>query len=219
MPAGATPVMVVNSAGQLGRVAEESVEPYGARACACAKHVRKGSRVMVDGELAWRDWTDQQDKRREAVTFGARQVLFEGARSRTDSGDGARHWASDVIGSRDLSHRRFDDGDVLLRRSAADSDAGDHLALVGERDAAADRGVVPGIGRGSPGRDAPLAAGPSASDHQSSTGRQLSRIPRARRHVGGLPAGGHDPAPGAIRAPGGAPMAPIIDWRILQPTE
>ena len=81
-------MMVVNSAGQLRRVAEESVEAYGERARASAEYVGKGSRVVVDGELAWRDWTDQQDKRREAVTFGARQVVFEGARSRTDSGDG-----------------------------------------------------------------------------------------------------------------------------------
>src|SRR5256886_1784512 len=43
--------------------------------------------------------------------------------------------------SYDLSHRRFDDGDVLLCRSAADSDAGDHLALAGERHTAAHRGV------------------------------------------------------------------------------
>src|SRR6476469_9897843 len=43
--------------------------------------------------------------------------------------------------SSDLSHRRFDDGNVLLRRSAADSDAGDHLVLAGERHAAAHRGV------------------------------------------------------------------------------
>src|SRR5437660_12456058 len=40
-----------------------------------------------------------------------------------------------------LAHRRFDDGNVLLRRSAADSDAGDHLALAGERHAPAHRGV------------------------------------------------------------------------------
>src|SRR5205085_5138113 len=94
--------MVVNSAGQLGRVAEESVEPYGARACACAEYVRARERTAVMG---------------------------------------ARHWASDVLGRRDLSHRRFDDGDVLFRRSAADSDAGDHLVVAGERHAAAHGGV------------------------------------------------------------------------------
>lgn len=46
-----------------------------------------------------------------------------------------------MLDSYDLSHRRLDDGNVLFRRSAADSDAGDHLALAGERDAAAHRGV------------------------------------------------------------------------------
>jgi single-stranded DNA-binding protein len=47
--------MVVNAAGQLGRVAEESVEAYGARARACAEFVGKGSRVVVDAELDWRE--------------------------------------------------------------------------------------------------------------------------------------------------------------------
>ena len=71
--------MVVNATGQLGRVAEESVEAYGGRARACAEFVGKGSRVVVDAELDWREWTDEQDKRREAVTLRARPVLVGGA--------------------------------------------------------------------------------------------------------------------------------------------
>jgi hypothetical protein len=43
-----------------------------------------------------------------------------------------------------LAHRRFDDGNVLFCRSAADSDAGDHLALAGDRHAAAHRRVSTG---------------------------------------------------------------------------
>jgi len=57
-----------------------TVEVYGAQARACAQYLRKGSRVFVDAELDWREWTDQQDHKREAVTFKARQVLFEGPR-------------------------------------------------------------------------------------------------------------------------------------------
>jgi single-strand DNA-binding protein len=57
-----------------------TVEVYGAQARNCAQYLRKGSRVFVDAELDWREWTDQQDNKREAVTFKARQVLFEGAR-------------------------------------------------------------------------------------------------------------------------------------------
>ena len=57
-----------------------TVEVYGAQGRACAQYLRKGSRVFVDAELDWREWTDQQDNKREAVTFKARQVLFEGPR-------------------------------------------------------------------------------------------------------------------------------------------
>ena len=59
-----------------------TVEAYGAQARACAQYLGKGSRVVVDAELDWREWTDQQQNRREAVTFRARQVLFEGGRPR-----------------------------------------------------------------------------------------------------------------------------------------
>jgi single-strand DNA-binding protein len=59
-----------------------TVEVYGGRARACAQYLGKGSRVVVDAELDWREWTDQQQNKREAVTFKARQVLFEGGRSK-----------------------------------------------------------------------------------------------------------------------------------------
>ncbi len=59
-----------------------TVEVYGAQARACAQYLDKGSRVVIDAELDWREWTDQQQNKREAVTLKARQVLFEGARSR-----------------------------------------------------------------------------------------------------------------------------------------
>jgi hypothetical protein len=39
----------------------------------------KGSRVVVDAELDWREGIDQQNNRREAVTLMASQVVFEGA--------------------------------------------------------------------------------------------------------------------------------------------
>jgi single-strand DNA-binding protein len=56
-----------------------TVEVYGAQARACAQYLARGSRVVVDAELDWREWTDQQQNKREAVTFRARQVLFEGS--------------------------------------------------------------------------------------------------------------------------------------------
>ena len=46
-----------------------TVEVYGAQARACAEYLGKGSRVVVDGELDWREWTAQEQKRREAVVL------------------------------------------------------------------------------------------------------------------------------------------------------
>jgi single-strand DNA-binding protein len=57
-----------------------TVEAYGGQAQSCAKYLHKGSRVVVDAELDWREWTDPQDNKREAVTFRARKILFEGGR-------------------------------------------------------------------------------------------------------------------------------------------
>ena len=68
-----------------------TVEVFGAQARACAEYLAKGSRVFVDGEPDWREWTDQQNNKREAVTFKARQVLFEGTRREPNpDGNGSR---------------------------------------------------------------------------------------------------------------------------------
>jgi single-stranded DNA-binding protein len=61
-----------------------TVEVYGAQARACFEYLAKGSRVMVD-ELDWREWTEQNNNRREAVTLRARRVTFESGRARTDT--------------------------------------------------------------------------------------------------------------------------------------
>ena len=54
-----------------------TVEVYGPQASLCAERLGKGSRVVVDGQLDWREWTDQEQNRREAVVLRARQILFE----------------------------------------------------------------------------------------------------------------------------------------------
>ncbi len=57
-----------------------TVEVYGAAGRGCAQYLSKGSRVLVDAELDWYEWTDPDEKKREAVTLRARQVIFEGGR-------------------------------------------------------------------------------------------------------------------------------------------
>jgi single-strand DNA-binding protein len=54
-----------------------TVEVYGPQANLCAERLGKGSRVVVDAELDWREWTDHGQNRREAVVLRARQILFE----------------------------------------------------------------------------------------------------------------------------------------------
>jgi single-strand DNA-binding protein len=61
-----------------------TVEVYGPQATLCAERLSKGSRVVVDGALDWREWTDQEQNRREAVVLTARHILFEGLRSGAD---------------------------------------------------------------------------------------------------------------------------------------
>ncbi len=67
-----------------------TVEVYGAHARSCAQYLR-GSRVVVDAELDWREWTDQQDNKRRGGEIEGRQVLFEGGRTASatagDSGE------------------------------------------------------------------------------------------------------------------------------------
>jgi single-strand DNA-binding protein len=79
-----------------------TVEVYGPQATLCAQRLGKGSRVVVDRELDWREWIDQQQNRREAVVLRARQILFEGprstlpARAHQRDGDGSPNRESDV---------------------------------------------------------------------------------------------------------------------------
>jgi single-strand DNA-binding protein len=58
-----------------------TIEVSGAQARTCAQHLATGSRVVIDAEPDWREWTDQRGSKREAVIFRARQVLFQSRRS------------------------------------------------------------------------------------------------------------------------------------------
>jgi single stranded DNA-binding protein len=47
-----------------------TVDVYGAQARACAEHLAKGSRVLVDAELDWRDWNDAENRKRRRSPSG-----------------------------------------------------------------------------------------------------------------------------------------------------
>jgi single-strand DNA-binding protein len=83
-----------------------TVEAYAGQARACAQYLGKGSRVVVEAELDWREWTDQENNRREAVTFRARQVLFEGraaGRAQDGSQGEAASTSDEIAVSRDTT--------------------------------------------------------------------------------------------------------------------
>ena len=94
LPSGTDVARLRVASGARRRSGEEWVEKtnyftdevYGAQAKLCAERLGKGSRVVIDGELDWREWTDQQEHRREVVVLRARQILFESVRSAPPAG-------------------------------------------------------------------------------------------------------------------------------------
>ena len=84
-----------------------TVEVYGPQAKLCTERLGKGSRVVVDGELDWREWTDQALNRREAVVLRARQILFEGPRSTPQTGADQRDGDVSPTSNRVSRPRRF----------------------------------------------------------------------------------------------------------------
>ena len=116
-----------------------TVEVYGPQASLCAERLGKGSRVVVDGELDWREWTDQAQNRREAVVLRARQILFErmGPARLADTDPAERDGSPDDesgTAAMETSPAGADDGAVLIRhlmRLAARPRTGGRQAQVG----------------------------------------------------------------------------------------
>lgn len=52
------------------------VSVFGPAGESVATYMRKGSRVAVDGRLAWREWETSDEQRREAVSIVADTVQF-----------------------------------------------------------------------------------------------------------------------------------------------
>jgi single-strand DNA-binding protein len=76
------------------------VSVWGAQGENCSRYLSKGRGVAVDGRLQWREWTDQQGNKRQAVDIVADSVQFLGGRDDAGNGNGfsssARATESDV---------------------------------------------------------------------------------------------------------------------------
>jgi single-strand DNA-binding protein len=61
------------------------VSVWGAQGENCAKYLTKGRGVAIDGRLRWREWTDQNQQKRQSVDIIADTVQFLGG-GREDAG-------------------------------------------------------------------------------------------------------------------------------------
>jgi single-strand DNA-binding protein len=64
------------------------VTVWGAQGENCAKYLSKGRPVAIDGRLRWREWTNPEGQKRQAVDIIAESVQFLGGRDDAGNGNG-----------------------------------------------------------------------------------------------------------------------------------
>lgn len=69
------------------------VSVWGAQGDNCQRYLSKGRGVAVDGRLQWREWTDNDGNKRQAVDIVAENVQFLGG-GNGETGSGAARPAS-----------------------------------------------------------------------------------------------------------------------------
>jgi single-strand DNA-binding protein len=62
------------------------VTVWGAQGENCARFLKKGRGVAVDGRLQWREWTDKEQNKRQSVDIIAETVQFLGGRDDAPGG-------------------------------------------------------------------------------------------------------------------------------------
>jgi single-strand DNA-binding protein len=67
-----------------------SVTVWGAQGENCSKFLEKGRPVAIDGRLDWREYTDKDGNKREAIEIVADRVQFLGSRDGGEAGNGSR---------------------------------------------------------------------------------------------------------------------------------
>ena len=91
-----------NSTGEWGeRPNYFSVTVFGAQGENCSRYLSKGRGVAVDGRLSWREYTDKDGNKREAVEIIADTVQFLGGGEGGGGGQEFRAQRSDVPANTD----------------------------------------------------------------------------------------------------------------------
>jgi single-strand DNA-binding protein len=94
------------------------VTVWGAQGESCNRYLTKGSGIMVDGRLSWREWDAQDGTKRQSVEIIAENTRFVGGRDGSGSGGGFE-------GGNRSGSSYSDDFTPAPARSAAPVPAGD----------------------------------------------------------------------------------------------
>jgi single-strand DNA-binding protein len=65
------------------------VTVWGAQGESCSRYLQKGSGILVDGRLEWREWDAQDGTKRQSVEIIAENTQFTGGRESATSGGGS----------------------------------------------------------------------------------------------------------------------------------
>jgi len=69
---------------------------FGKTAEICGKYLAKGSKVLIEGELTYRDWTDKDGNKRTSTEIIASNMQFVGARDQSRQQASASSEVDDV---------------------------------------------------------------------------------------------------------------------------
>jgi single-strand DNA-binding protein len=110
--------------GQTGNWEEQpnyfDVSVWGAQGENCAKYLKKGRGVAIDGRLRWREWTDKEGQKRQSVDIIADTVQFLGGRDDAGNGNGYSSGFSAPEGDVPIDSSDFDSTPVAAGTAAED---------------------------------------------------------------------------------------------------
>ena len=86
----------------------------------CHRYLKKGRAVAVDGRLRWREWTNNDGQKRQAVDIIAESVQFLGGRDDAGTGNGYSSGAKPTESDVPIDNGDFET--VPAARTAADDD-------------------------------------------------------------------------------------------------
>jgi single-strand DNA-binding protein len=96
------------------------VSVWGAQGENCAKYLKKGRGVAIDGRLRWREWTDKEGQKRQSVDIIADTVQFLGGRDDAGNGNGYSSGFNAPEGDVPIDSSDFDSAPVAAGTATED---------------------------------------------------------------------------------------------------